>query len=190
MTVSNVIIDLSDNGTYGNNNDIYSMTNEQPPIIEFSMTSTLEPIYIEGTMPIIEYLPVLPCPTVTIQAPGAPQVQGGSCPGIKYSGNTITLQATPADGIGPYIVTFKKNGVTIGSSRLGGSSNPISNATEGIQITRVYTLDDLDVSSATGGTIDFSVLISDSCPTEAKSCESTCTVNLGCIAPVCNFTVA
>ena len=161
MTVSEVIIDLLDN-----RHDDYSMAD----------------------VPIVEYLPVTPCPTVTVQAPGAPEPPGG-CPGIKYSGDTITLKATPANGIGPYYVEFKKNTAIISSSRLGGLSNPITDAPEDVQITRVYTLNDLDISSASTGTINFSVYISDSCPTGAKYCESVCTVTIGCIAPVCNFTV-
>ena len=118
-----------------------------------------------------------------------------NCPiSPKYSGDIITLKATPKDGIGPYYVVFRKNGSTIDPLRvvdeLGNpTTNPISSAPENIQITRVYTLDDVDISSALTGTIDFSVFISDSCPTGAQTCTDTCTINIGCLAPVCNFTV-
>ncbi len=87
------------------------------------------------------------------------------CPGTKYSGDTITLKATPRDGIGPYYVAFKKNGIIIDPSRLGGQSNPITNATENLEITRTYTLNDEDVRNALTGTIGFSVFIRGSCPT-------------------------
>ena len=107
----------------------------------------------------------------------------------RYSGDTITLKSTPRDGIGPYYVVFRKDGDDIDPLRLEGLDNPIINATENIQITRVYTLDDLDISSASLGTIDFSVYIEDSCPTGPMSCSETCTINIGCVAPVCNFTV-
>lgn len=107
----------------------------------------------------------------------------------RYSGDNITLKSTPRDGAGPYYVEFRKNGVLINPSRLGGLDNPILNAPENVQITRVYSLNDLDVSSASGGTIDFSVYITDSCPTGPMSCSETCTINIGCVAPICNFTV-
>lgn len=171
MTVSNMIIDLSDYD-YDNN----------------SITKLENSTYVEDSqVPIIEYL--VPCETVNVQyAPGAPQAPV-SCPSIKYSGDTVTLQATPTNGIGPYIVTFKKDGITISTSRLAGLSNPITSAPEDVQITRVYTLDDLDISSALTGNIEFSVEISDLCPTGHNTCESTCTIAVGCYAPVCNFTV-
>jgi hypothetical protein len=112
------------------------------------------------------------------------------CPtSARYSGDDITLQSTPRDGIGPYYVVFRKDGDDISPSRLGGLDNPILNAPENVQITRVYTLNDLDISSASTGTIDFSVYIEDSCPTGPMSCTETCTINIGCVAPVCNFTV-
>lgn len=107
---------------------------------------------------------------------------------LKYSGDTVTLQATPKDGIGPYHVEFLKNGVLINSLRLDGP-NPIDPATENAQITRIYTLDDADIVGTSIGKITFSVFISDSCPTGAKTCTATCDVYIGCIAPVCNFTV-
>lgn len=113
-----------------------------------------------------------------------------ACPtSPKYEGDAITLQATPKDGTGPYYVIFRKNGVTIGPSRLGGLPNPIINAPEDTQITRIYTLDNEDIRTALTGTIDFSIYMEDSCPTGVKTCNETCTINIGCIAPVCNFTV-
>jgi hypothetical protein len=113
-----------------------------------------------------------------------------TCPsGLKYSGNTITLKATPKDGIGPYYVVFRKNGVTIDPSRLGGLDNPIINAPENTEITRIYTLNDADIAGATTGTIDFSVYMEDSCPTGSRTCAQTCTITIGCLAPICNFVV-
>jgi len=115
-----------------------------------------------------------------------------TCPTTpKYSGDIITLKATPKDGTGPYYVEFRKGSIPtiIDPSRLEGLDNPIYDALEDVQITRVYTLDDLDISSASTGTIDFSVYIEDSCPTGPLSCTDTCTINIGCLAPVCNFIV-
>lgn len=144
--------------------------------------------------PRIENLSV-ECQDVTVEsAPGAPQAPIEPCPSLKYSGNTVTLQATPTDGTGPYIVTFKKNGTTIDDSRLvdefsDPTTNPTTDAPEDVQITRVYTLDDLDISSALTGDITFSVEISDSCPTGPMTCSSECVIAVGCVTPVCNFTV-
>lgn len=113
-----------------------------------------------------------------------------TCPtGLKYSGDTVTLKATPKDGVGPYYVVFRKDGTNIDPARLGGLYNPILNAPENIEITRIYTLSDIDISGTLSGLIDFSVFISDSCPTSSNTCESHCIINIGCIAPVCNFTV-
>lgn len=112
------------------------------------------------------------------------------CPtGLKYSGDTITLKATPKDGIGPYYVVFRKDGSTISPARLGGLDNPILSALENIEITRIYTLNDADIAGAIGGIIDFSVYMIDSCPTGGQTCEDHCIINIGCIAPVCNFVV-
>lgn len=160
MTVPEMIIDLSED------------------IIE----PRIEDLSIDCNNPAISQV-------VVESAPGAPQAPVGCPVTPKYSGNTVTLQATPANGIRPYIVTFKKDGVTIDPSRLGALSNPITGAPEDVQITRVYTLNDLDVSSALTGSITFSVEISDSCPITPMTCSSECVVTLGCIAPVCNFTV-
>ncbi len=88
-----------------------------------------------------------------------------TCPGTKYSGDTIILRATPRDGIGPYYVAFKKDGIIIDPSRLGAQPNPITNAPENVEITRTYTLNDEDVRNALTGTIGFSVFIKGSCPT-------------------------
>lgn len=107
----------------------------------------------------------------------------------KYSGDTVTLYSTPNNGIEPYYVEFRKNGILIPSSRLQDQPNPIIDAPENILITRIYTLDDLDISSASSGIINFSVFISDSCPTGAHTCTETCALNIACAAPVCNFTV-
>lgn len=124
--------------------------------------------------------------TTTLDIPLTPL----PCPvSPRYSGNIITLKATPKDGIGPYYVGFSKDGSPIDPSRLEGLDNPIFPAPENVLITRVYTLDDLDISSALLGTIDFSVYITDSCPTGSKICTETCTITIGCIAPVCNFQV-
>ena len=146
--------------------------------------------------PRIEYLTVLPCPTVTIEAaiPGAPQAPAG-CPAVlKYSGNPIQLRATPRDGIGPYLVEFYKDEVLIPFGRLtspvGITTNPTTKSiVENTDVGGTYILHDIDVANAIGGRINFSVYIEDSCPTGPMNCGSTCTIDIGCIAPVCNFVV-
>ncbi len=130
----------------------------------------------------------VPCSTIIIDE--APTIEPPiSCPTIKYSGDQVILRTTPRDGVGPYYVSFKKDNVIIPSSRLGGQPNPITDALEGVEIVRIYILDDLDISSSLTGTIDFLAFVSDSCPLGAKSSKATCTVNIGCLAPVCNFVV-
>jgi len=98
----------------------------------------------------------------------------------KYEGDTIHLSATPKDGIGPYTVIFKKNNVPISSS---------SNIVENIEVTYDYVLTNEDIRTALSGAIDFSVYIEDSCPTVHQTCTQICTIDIGCIAPVCNFQV-
>ena len=146
--------------------------------------------------PIIEYLPSIPCPTVTIEAaiPGAPQA--GTCPGSpKYSGDPVQLRATPNGGIGPYLVEFYKDEVPISFSRLtiplgGITDNPTTKSIiENTEVGGTYILDDIDVANAVGGLMNFSVYIEDSCPTGPMNCASTCTISVGCVAPVCNFLV-
>ncbi len=119
----------------------------------------------------------------TFSTTGIEEVSGAPiCPsGLKYEGDTVHLSATPRDGIGPYYVEFRKN------------SNPIASYTgapENIEITYDHILSNEDIRTAFSGTIDFSVYISDSCPTGAQSCGQICTIAIGCLAPVCNFTVA
>ena len=121
---------------------------------------------------------------------GGQSISLATCPTVpKYSGDIITLKATPRDGIGPYYVEFGKDGSAIPSPRLGGLDNPILNAPENIDVTRIYTLNDADIAGAIGGTINFSVYIRDSCPTTPQTCTESCIITIGCVAPVCNFTV-
>lgn len=126
--------------------------------------------------------------------------------GIKYSGDDVTLKATPIQGVAPYTIEFRisppqsmigdETGATdvIPSARLGGFSNPTYNVTEGTDITRVYTLDNTDIEGATskipgeGPSIIFAVEIIDSC-FSPQSCIKYCKTFVGCTAPVCNFTV-
>lgn len=114
------------------------------------------------------------------------------CPeSLRYEGNTITLQATPRDGTSPYYVEFRKNGVAIPGNDPLGRSYTIPSATEDVQLTRTYVLTNEDIRTASTGTIDFEAFMSDSCPAPLgpKTCDVICTVNIGCLAPVCNFTV-
>ena len=130
---------------------------------------------------------------------GGPTFGGQSsqldCPTApKYSGDSITLRATPRDGIGPYSVVFKIGADPIPFGRLTSPLGITSNPTIGkiiVEDTTVggtYILTDEDVRTS-DGTITFSVHIEDSCPTTSQTCTETCIVNIGCLAPVCNFTV-
>lgn len=123
-----------------------------------------------------------PEPAFSTTAIGTEELSGApTCPSIlKYSGDIIHLQATPKDGIGPYYVEFRKNNSPISS---------LSNVIENTIVTYNHLLTDLDISSATLGKIDFSVYIEDSCPTVHQTCTQLCTITIGCLAPVCNFTV-
>ena len=113
----------------------------------------------------------------------------------KHSGDIITLQLTPTGGIGPYTVEFRKDDVVIDPSLLldefgvPSISNPLTDVSEDILLTRKYTLTDTDIAAATTGTIKFSVIATDSCPTGPLSCDQYCDITIECVAPVCNFTV-
>jgi hypothetical protein len=112
------------------------------------------------------------------------------CPTFpKYSGDTITIQATPKDGVAPYHVEFRKGVGTIPGNDPLGRPYTVDGATEDVTLTRTYVLTDADIASAVGGQIQFSVYIYDSCPTGALSCTEMCLINIGCLAPVCNFAV-
>lgn len=124
----------------------------------------------------------------------------------KYSGDDVTLKATPIQGVSPYTVEFRispsqsmigdETGATdtVPSVRLGGFSNPTYNVTEGTEITRIYTLDNIDLEGATtksgdtGPSIIFAVEMIDSCSPH-QSCIKYCKVFVGCTAPLCDFIV-
>ncbi len=107
------------------------------------------------------------------------------CPtSLKYENDIIHLSATPKDGIGPYSVAFRKKIEETTTNLISYTDVP-----ENTEKTYDYTLTNEDIRTAYSGTIDFSVFISDSCPTGAQTCSETCTIDIGCIAPVCNFTV-
>ena len=134
-------------------------------------------------------------PIVPTPLSGAPQAPSG-CPGSpKYSGDPVQLRTTPNGGIGPYLVEFYKDEVPILFSRLTNplviTDNPTSKSIiENTEVGGTYILNDIDIANAVGGLINFSVYIEDSCPTGPMNCGSTCTISVGCVAPVCNFTVA
>lgn len=131
----------------------------------------------------------------------------GVCPAsIKYSGDDVTLKATPIQGVAPYIIEFRisppqnmigdETGATdiIPSVRLGGFSNPTYNITEGTELTRIYILGNIDLEGATtksgdtGPSIIFAAEMIDSC-SPPQSCIKYCKVFVGCTPPVCDFIV-
>ena len=137
---------------------------------------------------------------------GNVKVYSPTCPSTpKFSGDTVTLKATPIQGVAPYTVEFRmsppqsmindETGVTevIPPSRLGGP-NPTNNVTEGTAITRAYILDGVDLEGATtktpgeGPSIIFAAEMIDSCA-PSQSCIKYCKVFVGCTSPVCDFTV-
>lgn len=121
---------------------------------------------------------------------GGQSISLATCPTVpKYSGDTLTLQATPRDGIGPYHVEFRMNGPAIPGNDPLGNPYTIPSAIENVTIIRTYILSDADIAGALTGTINFSIYIEDSCPTTHQTCTESCIINIGCIAPVCNFTV-
>lgn len=149
----------------------------------------------------------------------------GSCPvGTKKSGDAVTLSVDPTGGVGPYTAWFylkhsaTETGTLITTARLGAATNPITSSTEGITVSRTYTLDDADVAAATGdgaattpidvdsggvlsfstavitlssATLRFITAIRDSCAggSGPGTCVQWCDVSLACIAPTCNFVV-
>ena len=113
-----------------------------------------------------------------------------TCPTVtKYSGDTLVLQATPRYGTDPYYVEFMIGGMVIPGNDPLGRPYTIPSAIENEIIIRTYILSDADIAGALTGTINFSVYIEDSCPTGYLTCTESCIINIGCVAPVCNFTV-
>jgi hypothetical protein len=123
----------------------------------------------------------------------------------KYSGNIITMNATPVQGVAPYTIQFRKSPANsmgndetaatevISDIRIPGGNN-ISGVAEGTTIIRVYTLDSADIEGATtksgdtGPSILFASEITDSC-TPSQSCIKYCKIFVGCTVPVCDFIV-
>lgn len=203
MTVSEVIIDLSEYGYPEHSYDSNIIVG--PGYIE-DMT------YIGDIVPEIESLTVSPCPVVIVQAPGAPEPPTGCTSTVKYEGNTIALQATPRNGTGPYYVRFWRKSASGPYTELG----TVRTVVEDTATTYNIVLTDSDIVGAVGdstagaptigaggyitdpedssapftaGKIRVAVTMYDSCPTTPKTCISYCDVSLGCLAPVCNFTV-
>jgi hypothetical protein len=113
-----------------------------------------------------------------------------ACPTTtKYSGDTLILQATPKDGTGPYYVEFMIDGMAILGDDPLGRPYTIPSAVENETIIRIYTISDADIAGASEGVISVSVYVQDSCPIEPMTCTESCIINIGCMAPVCNFTV-
>lgn len=103
---------------------------------------------------------------------------------LKYEGDTVHLSATPKDGIGPYYVEFIKS-----ISGVNTTISSLSGMVENTEVTYDHVLTNEDIRTALTGTIDFSVYIEDSCPTGSMPCTQTCTITIGCLAPICNFQV-
>ncbi len=134
----------------------------------------------------------------------------------KASGQIISLAAAPDGGIGPYTVRFwRKAGGTGGTYSLVGTTK--TSVTEATTVTESITLNDFDVSSATGDTtagaptastsgaitdpfggaaplaaakIRVATTTTDLCPSGIQTCVEYCDVNLACVAPTCNFVVS
>ncbi len=133
----------------------------------------------------------------------------------KSSGDAITLAASPSGAIGPYHVRFWRmpsSSFTMAWEELGTTRT----ITEGSSTSTNFSLSDSDLVAAAGttaGTPTFSTVtlgnlvdpgtgnnlaagkirvattVYDSCPNGGQSCIAWCDINLGCIAPTCNFTV-
>jgi hypothetical protein len=123
----------------------------------------------------------------------------------KYSGDTVTLSATPVQGVAPYTIQFRKSPANsmgndetaatevISDIRIPGGNN-VPDVPEGVVTTRIYTLDSNDLEGATtkigdtGPSIIFVAEIIDSC-SPLQSCIKYCKIFVGCTVPVCDFTV-
>jgi len=154
------------------------------------------------------------CQDVVIEsAPGAPQAPIG-CGPTKYSGDSINLQASPNDAIGPYYVRFWRKPNAVGTMAWG-EIGTVRNVSEGSSTSTSFTLYDADLVAAVGhggaltpdsdtagnitesgaanalaiGKIRVATTVYDSCPVTPQVCLSYCDISLGCVAPTCNFTV-
>lgn len=137
---------------------------------------------------------------------------GGSAATAKLAGSTVAMVATPVQGVAPYSVEFFMSaannmtdsvaaatavhipGLGEGGDRLG-AVNPATGVTEGTPTTRTLTLTTTDLNGATkkgsdlGPTILFGSIITDSCTTPA-TCANYCKIYVGCVEPICDFTVS
>jgi len=95
----------------------------------------------------------------------------------KLVGNIVTVGSTPSGGTPLYTVAFQKNGVPF---------KTFPGVPEATNVSTTYTLISTDVGSQV-----FSVVITDSCATGAKTTTESCTVSvaLPCNVPVANFTL-
>ncbi len=133
----------------------------------------------------------------------------------KSSGDAITLAASPSGAIGPYYVRFWRMPASGGAMSFGEIGG-VRTVNEGSSTSTSFTLYDTDLVAAAGttagtptyssttlgeiydpgtgnnlaaGKIRVATTVYDSCPTGGQSCIAWCDINLGCIAPTCNFTV-
>lgn len=112
------------------------------------------------------------CPTCNQVTPSGMRVMAPTCTvTTKNVGDTVTLAAAPSGGTAPYAVSFRKNGVQI------GTASPTT-----------YVIQAADA----GTSITFSVTTTDSCPTGAKTCTEQCIISVPvpCATPVCNFSLS
>jgi hypothetical protein len=133
----------------------------------------------------------------------------------KSSGDFITLAAAPSGAVGPYYVRFWRLPAT-GGAHTWENTGGLNTVTEGSSTSINFQLFDTDLVAASGvtantptyssttlgalydfgtgynlaaGKIRVATTVYDSCPTGGQSCIAWCDINLGCIAPTCNFTV-
>lgn len=93
----------------------------------------------------------------------------------KQATQVVALSSSPTNGQPPYTVKFYKGNPTTGT--LLYTSPPVS---AGGSATYNYTLTGADV-----GTPQFSVVVTDSCPTGSMTCTDSCTVTV--ITSICSY---
>ena len=153
----------------------------------------------------------LPAQTGNVPTCPLPGISGAQ-DNPKVVPNTVTMAAKPVQGVSPYKITFRKTPAAsadgsetgaaevIATARLAltnATTNPTAKTiTEGTTVTAVYTLDIDDLNGAVtkaGGdtmpSITFAATIEDSC-TPVSTCVNACKIFVGCVAPVCDFTVS
>ncbi len=100
-----------------------------------------------------------------------------TCPTSVKQGESKTFVGVVTGGTPPYTIQFLRDGTVIAGP---------DTVDEGVAATYVHTFNE------TPGNHTYSMEASDSCPSGAKTCSESCTINVTktCNVPTCSFTIS